>query len=632
MQANIYIIRFEQDWRLIPSLDIKTDLQWWFAQSERSRLAAKLIWLTCPIPLGWAIQLRNDFKALYDMEFWDEQRWRHYITGALNRCIRLEPPLEQVGWLHRVNHGVVIIRPSVEASWLRSEYEPSLWLRIQNLSKQMEILLQGRGLLAEEVESLLQEEGLSLPGGWLAAAQLGYLKGRLSIESGIIQESFTKARRCIWRRSKSVERSRCRRCGSDIQHQAACASCSSHACAYCEVCISMGRCRSCAIMLMGKSYSVDDHPSVGSPRKAELTTKWGLSAAQGTAALAALQFLKESAKSETGDDRFLIWAVTGAGKTEMIFPLLDFILQRESGKVLVAAPRRDVVLELAPRLMKAFPNSFVVTLYGGSPDRWKQGNITVATTHQLLRFKGTFDLIVIDEIDAFPYHNNPMLDYAARAACKPGGKYIYLSATPPARMQLQASSGQIRHAKVPARFHGYPLPVPTPLKLPSVEQCLSKNQLAPVLCRQLNASLQREAQIFVFVTRIRHIDPLVKLLRSHFRGKYSIQGVSSVDPGRSEKVAMFRQRLIRILVTTTILERGVTVPKSDVFILDADSQLFDEAALIQMAGRAGRSNDDPTGKVIIGAPHWTRSQRRAVAQIRLMNRIARRDGYLNASL
>jgi competence protein ComFA len=95
-------------------------------------------------------------------------------------------------------------------------------------------------------------------------------------------------------------------------------------------------------------------------------------------------------------------------------------------------------------------------------------------------------------------------------------------------------------------------------------------------------------------------------------------------------VMAFRNREIRLLVTTTILERGVTVPKSDVFILDADSELFDEAALIQMAGRAGRSKDDPAGRVVFAAPQWTRSQSLAVRQIKAMNRIARKGGYLRS--
>ena len=63
------------------------------------------------------------------------------------------------------------------------------------------------------------------------------------------------------------------------------------------------------------------------------------------------------------------------------------------------------------------------------------------------------------------------------------------------------------------------------------------------------------------------------------------------------------------------------MPKSDVFIMDADSKLFDEAALLQMAGRAGRSKDDPAGKVYFAAKEITQSQKEAIRQIRQMNRI-----------
>ncbi|MNI70173.1 hypothetical protein D3C73_1259680 [compost metagenome] len=72
------------------------------------------------------------------------------------------------------------------------------------------------------------------------------------------------------------------------------------------------------------------------------------------------------------------------------------------------------------------------------------------------------------------------------------------------------------------------------------------------------------------------------------------------------------------------------MPKSDVYILDADSELFDEASLVQMAGRSGRSKDDPCGSVWLASPEWTISQRRAIAQIRSMNKVAEKNGYLKA--
>ena len=117
--------------------------------------------------------------------------------------------------------------------------------------------------------------------------------------------------------------------------------------------------------------------------------------------------------------QFLLWAVTGAGKTEMIFPLIESCIGR-GGRALIATPRRDVVPELDPRIRRAFPETTVVTLYGGSAQRWEQGQITLATTHQLFRFRHAFDLVIIDELDAFPYHNDPMLHYAAEHAGKLG--------------------------------------------------------------------------------------------------------------------------------------------------------------------------------------------------------------------
>ena len=143
----------------------------------------------------------------------------------------------------------------------------------------------------------------------------------------------------------------------------------------------------------------------------------------------------------------------------------------------------------------------------------------------------------------------------------------------------------------------------------------------------MQTSVNRGAQLFVFVQQIRDVEPLVHRLRELFPS-IMIQGTSSQDEERSDKVLRFRDRSIRILVTTTILERGVTIAKSDVFILDADGKLFDDASLVQMAGRAGRSMDDPAGSVYFCASVRNRSQQSAIKEIRGMNPIAAKHGYL----
>jgi competence protein ComFA len=310
----------------------------------------------------------------------------------------------------------------------------------------------------------------------------------------------------------------------------------------------------------------------------------------------------------------------------MVFPLIDAALS-SGGRALIATPRRDVVIELDPRIRRAFTSATVVTLYGGSEQRWEDGDITLATTHQLFRFHERFDLVIIDELDAFPYHNDPQLNYAAAKAVVPGGAVILLSATPPSAMQQSVRRGRIGCARVPVRFHRHPLPVPQHIQLPRVSELLAKRRLLRQLMSRLHSSLDRGAQCFVFVQQIRHAEPLAQLLRAALPD-IPIGATSSKDPERPQHVQAFRNRELRVLVTTTILERGVTVPFSDVFILDADGKLFDEASLVQMAGRAGRSKDDPNGRVYFFASASNQSQRRAIAQITSMNKEAKRSGYL----
>ncbi|WP_276353705.1 helicase-related protein [Cohnella caldifontis] len=418
----------------------------------------------------------------------------------------------------------------------------------------------------------------------------------------------------------------------------------------------MGRSRECGLAVVGRPSEV---VPLAVARRQDLS-RWGLSPAQTEAAGTALAFLRErrfepedharspltsvirqvrsfhpflpnGAKKENSDT-FLLWAVTGAGKTEMMFPLLEAVLDA-GGRAAVASPRRDVVLELAPRLAKAFPQVSRVVLYGGSEDRFETGTLTLATAHQLIRYREAFDLVVIDEVDAFPYHNDPTLHYTAAQARARGGVTVLLSATPPNDLQREARRGELPHARVAVRHHRRPLPVPVRMNIPPVSRWAgSRGRIPPRLASAIRLSAAREAQIFLFVPYVRQTDPLVDCLRQQASTlglePGDIAGTSSRDPDRSRKVEAFRARTIRLLVTTTILERGVTVPKSDVFVLDADKPLFDSSSLVQMAGRAGRSADDPDGRVYFASPVWTRSQREACRQIREMNAFAARKGYL----
>ncbi|MDQ8734029.1 helicase-related protein [Paenibacillus sp. LHD-38] len=502
-------------------------------------------------------------------------------------------------------------------------------------------MLQGRALLRSEAHALLS--GAGGPGaaaGWSEMLQLAALLGRVRLSGSIAAGDGGRAD-ALGRRRR--ERS-CLRCGSGeaFMHRTACAACG-RICAYCTACIGMGRSRECELLVTGQRCGpAGAEARAGAAKEFILPAselrleRWKLSPAQTAAAAKALRFLEEPephtgrtrmTKGRTAGAReFLLWAVTGAGKTEMIFPLVESVLLR-GGKALIATPRRDVVIELDPRIRKAFPGASVVTLYGGSEQRWENGDITLATTHQLLRFYQGFDLVVVDELDAFPFAGDPLLHFAADKSCAPGAARLLLSATPPSDLQRAAKRGRLPHARVPVRYHRHPLPVPRLIQTPAVKQMLQQRKLPPKLQAAMQASLVRGAQLFVFVQQVAQTEPMAALLRmvlSHA----AVAATSSQDAERSDKVQRFRARDIRVLVTTTILERGVTIPKSDVYILDADGRLFDEASLVQMAGRAGRSAEDPFGQVYFCSRERNRAQLQAVHHIQTMNRMARKQGYL----
>ena len=83
-----------------------------------------------------------------------------------------------------------------------------------------------------------------------------------------------------------------------------------------------------------------------------------------------------------------IYAVTGAGKTEMIFEGISFA-RRKGYNVAVVSPRVDVVIEVSLRIKAAFRDEAIDVLYQGQR-QCHNGHFVIATVHQLYRFKHGF--------------------------------------------------------------------------------------------------------------------------------------------------------------------------------------------------------------------------------------------------
>ena len=310
----------------------------------------------------------------------------------------------------------------------------------------------------------------------------------------------------------------------------------------------------------------------------------------------------------------LIHAVTGAGKTELIYYAFQKYLLHNL-KVGFATPRKDVVIDLLPRFRKAFPLNKVVAIYGDHSSIY-EGDILVLTTHQLYRYNNYFDLIVLDEIDAFPYKGNKQLEIMFKNCIR--GNYILLSATPSIEdiEKIKKDNGVILHLY--ERYHKKDLPVPIFIK-GNYYTCYIK------CLHQLKKFVKENKQVFVFTPTIEIGKKLYSFLSILIKGGAF---VSSKEEERSLIIERFKKGYYSYLVTTSILERGVTVENLQVIVFSADNKIYDSASLIQIAGRAGRKINSPYGKVIFIGEEFNSEIEKCISEISKYNKVKNNESIL----
>jgi len=314
----------------------------------------------------------------------------------------------------------------------------------------------------------------------------------------------------------------------------------------------------------------------------------------------------------------LVHAVTGAGKTEMIYQVVAKVID-DGGAVCLASPRIDVCLELYKRLQNDFACD--IALLHGESEPYFRTPLVIATTHQLLKFYHAFDLLIVDEVDAFPYVDNSMLYYAVKNSVKEDGLRIFLTATSTDELDRKVRTGELKRLSLPRRFHGNPLIIPKSVWLSDFNRCLEKSQLSTKLKTYIEKQRRTGYPLLIFASEIKKGEKLKEILKEQYPNE-NIGFVSSVTEDRLEQVQAFRDGELTILISTTILERGVTFPCVDVFVVEANHRLFTKSSLIQIGGRVGRSMDRPTGELLFFHDGLNASIKKAIKEIKNMNKEA----------
>ena len=362
---------------------------------------------------------------------------------------------------------------------------------------------------------------------------------------------------------------------------------------YCRRCISF------------KGEEVEHKPSY--PKKAPIHLSYELSPEQKELSDKLVENYKKGIDS-------LVFAVCGSGKTEISLQIIQYAI-RCGEKVAFSLPRIDVAIELYNRLKEIFIYNKVICLYGGHT-KDKEGDIVVLTTHQLYRYKNYFSLIILDEIDAFPFKDDPILhNMFYQSLC---GHYVMMSATPSKEVIEHFKQDKKDILSLSTRFHRHPLPVPTIIKGSIVKQYL-------ILYKKLREYINENKQVFVFAPTIEICEKVYHIISIFIKGG---NYVHSKRDNRKEIIEAFRNKMYHYLVTTSVLERGITVRNLQVIIMQTEHKIYEKGTLIQISGRVGRKLDAPTGDVIYLAKSISPDMYESISDIRRSNEALLNEQFL----
>lgn len=289
------------------------------------------------------------------------------------------------------------------------------------------------------------------------------------------------------------------------------------------------------------------------------------------------------------------------GKTEISVESISYFLGK-GFKVAYAIARKEVVIELTERFKNIFSNANVVGVYGGHHEQLF-GDLIVCTTHQLYRYYKTFDLLILDEVDAFPLKGNETLMNISLNSSK--GRVIFSTATIDDNLNRILQKRNYVEVKLYTRPSHKPLIIPKVIYLSKLMHII---YLVIILHRMAN-------QCIIFTPNKKLCKTLYKIYSHLFSCIYVYADLEE----RQKNIMDFKNKKYKFIFATTVLERGITIHDVNVIVLDFKQGCFDESSLIQMTGRVGRNYKNPYGYAYILSTHVSKEIENCVNNLREAN-------------
>ncbi|MBI5571894.1 MAG: primosomal protein N' [Desulfomonile tiedjei] len=223
-----------------------------------------------------------------------------------------------------------------------------------------------------------------------------------------------------------------------------------------------------------------------------------------------------STAAETGGfSPFLLFGVTGSGKTEVYLRIIDETLKR-GRRALVLVPEIALTPQLARRFLRRLGGGVALFHSGLTPsqrlDEWRRigsggVNVVIAARSGIFVPLENLGLIVVDEEHDPSFKQEDRCPYNARdmalARAKLEGAVVVLgSATPSFETFVNAQNGKIKRLDLPSRHHGGGLPAVEIVDLRTTKIKGSRGAfLTAPLIRSVEETLARREQVVLFLNR-----------------------------------------------------------------------------------------------------------------------------------
>ncbi len=211
----------------------------------------------------------------------------------------------------------------------------------------------------------------------------------------------------------------------------------------------------------------------------------------------------------------LLYGVTGSGKTQVFMALMDRVLARGRG-VLVLVPE----ISLTPQAIEKFRGRYggrVAVLHSGLSlsqrlDEWRRvkaglADVVVGTRSAVFAPLQNLGLVVIDEEQEHTYQSESSPRFDARQAAMARVKYhgsllVLASATPSVESYYRAARGDYALVRLKERYGAATLPDVTILDMAAQE--IPAEGLSEELCQEIYNNLEQGEQSILLMNRRGH--------------------------------------------------------------------------------------------------------------------------------